>query len=185
MGPHLPSYVVVEHNNQRWIRHVYILQQYKICGYSFIKPYTLTHQFYWLIRAFRDITTIEMTIHLPTGVKLSWKAPHTCKTLYCSSNQEHENRRKLSMKTTFNQRVFRGYWDESHHFPLWGRSSTKSRSGLPNVIHLGSGMTWAGAQVSWLLISCSFLCPTLWVSWPLFRSLSSLLCQRKGRQKRK
>ena len=28
-----------------------------------------------------------MTIHLPTGAKLSWKAPHTCKTLYCGSTR--------------------------------------------------------------------------------------------------
>lgn len=84
MGPHLPSYVVAEYNNTRWIHHVYIFQQDEVCGYTFIKPYTLTHQFYWLIRGFCDITT-DMTIPLPTGAKLSWKAPHTCKTLYCGS----------------------------------------------------------------------------------------------------
>lgn len=45
------------------------------------------------------------------------------------------------MKTTFNQRVFRGYGDQSHHFPLWGRSSTKRGNGSPSAIHLVSGMT--------------------------------------------
>lgn len=116
--------------------------EYEICAYSFIKPFTLTHQFYWLIRRFHDITIIEMTIHLPTGAKLSWKAPHTCKTLYCSSNQEREIRRRLSMKTTFNQRVLREYGDQSHHLPLCERSSTKRGSGSSIVIHLGQWHDW-------------------------------------------
>lgn len=183
MGPHLPSYVVAEHNNQRWIGHVYILQQYEICAYSFIKPYTLTHQFYWLITLFHDITTIEMTIHLLTEAKLSWKALHTCKPPDCSSNQEHENTRKLGMRTTFNHSVFRWYWDQSHH-SHYGQDQVQRRE-------LGRPMssTWSVAWLRWspgLLLNSAlfplhhpvgFLSPT--------DALSSLPCKRRGRWKRK
>lgn len=157
--------------------------EYKICAYSFIKPYILTHQFYWLIRSLCDITIIEMTIHLPTGAKLSWKALHTCKTLYCSSNQEHEIRRWLSMKTTFNQRVLREYGDQSHHLPLWERSSTNRGSGSSIVIHLSQWHNW-----DWSLNSqfnALFLCTTLQISWHQLGTLSLLLCKRKGMWKSK
>lgn len=100
-------------------------------------------------------------------------------------NRERENRRKLSMKTTFNQRVFSGDGDQSLHFLLQGKSSTKRASGLPNVIHLVRAWTWTGAPVSWLFMESSPHCTTLWASWPLFCALSSLLWQRNRRWKRK